>query len=42
MLAIGRRHCPGNLERQNDQQENGQPATHGVNGNRTKVYSKTP
>ncbi len=42
MLAIGRSHRPGNLDRQNNQQENGEPATHRVNGNRTKVHSKTP
>jgi len=29
VLAIGCRRCPGQLERQEDQQENGEPATHG-------------
>ncbi len=41
VLAIGRCHRPGNLERQDNQQENGEPATHGVNSNRTEVCSKT-
>lgn len=41
VLAIARCHRPGNLERQDNQQENGEPATHGVNSNRTEECSKT-
>ena len=31
VLAVGRSHSPEGLQRQPDQQEKGQPATHGAN-----------
>ncbi|WP_175145422.1 hypothetical protein [Achromobacter ruhlandii] len=41
VLATGSGHNPENLERQDNQQENGKPATYGMSINRIEVCSKS-